>query len=112
MLSPTNWQQTPYGNPDAWHTFLGENARSHTLIRYQVVAQGFRQYNTVPLGDGGGAIWLAAHFNEHRDINHVLGLTPPPDLASYDLEDKEQFEDWMESHADEHRRINATLSIV
>lgn len=111
MISPSLWEQLPFGDVQAWTAFLGEHAQAHTLIATQAVRLGKPRYATYPLGDGGGVEWLTAHYFEHRSINHSLSLTPPPDLASYDLTDPEQFGDWLEAHAAEHERIHQVAVI-
>jgi hypothetical protein len=111
MISPQLWEEIPFGDVHAWQAFLGDHARMHSLTYYQAVQQGKPKWNTYPLGDGGGVEWLCAHYQEHLAINSSYGLTPPPDLASYNLKDPEQFLDWMEAHGEEHVRINQAANI-
>jgi len=112
MVNPTLWSQLPFGDLPAWQAFLGDHARAHALIFAQAVALSRPVYETYPLGDGGGTEWLTAHHLEHRAICHSLGISPPPDLASYRLDDPEQWSDWMQAHADEHVRVQSAAGIV
>ena len=112
MVNPLLWQDLPFGNLDAWATFLRDHAALHTALWLKTVVATKPQYDAHPLADGGGATWLWANQMEHVGAARRWGISEPPDLASYDLNEADQFADWMQSHAADHARLNNIAGIV
>ncbi len=62
-------------------------------------------------GKVGRRAWLDSHAMWHnllRPLANVTGI----DLASVDLENKEQFYSWLESHNFEHQLLDIAFNIV
>ncbi len=113
VMSPSLWQDVPYGDSDAWQDFLGVHSIQHGQLDKKILAlkPGFA-LKRYPLGDGGEGDWLFANQQQHVSECLALGIAGPPDLQSYDLKDKTQFLAWNQLHAQEHKRMNTAAGLV
>jgi hypothetical protein len=109
MVDPSLWGSVPFRNPTALLDFFGEHGLWHRAFSDAMFRFNGATYRTVPLGDGGTAVWLQAHQAEHQAMRTAAGLGTVPDLSSFDLGDRESFASFMFVHANEHRILRAVI---
>ena len=97
----------------AWLDFMGAHEIRHKVIADAVAAAG-KQTQSFPLADHSKADpqWLYDHYQMHIGLTVALGLPPPPDLASMDLENHSQFSDWLLLHSQVHDLVDAALGLT
>lgn len=94
-IAPLLLAQVPHKDPDAWRDYVGTvGLYLREIYRQIVVVNGKASYRTYPLGDGGGPEWQGALYHELINAARAQGIAGPPDLASHDLKDKQQFDAW------------------
>ena len=91
MISPTNWNNVPFRDATAWADFVGTHWLWHRAVAEHVRRTTGVSYRVYPIGDGGGSQWLYAVQRTYENAFAALGLSPPSDLSSYDLNDPEEF---------------------
>ncbi len=94
MIDTRLWGSVPYNNQTAWLDFLGQFDLWHRALVQKVTALTGKPYRTYPLGNGGGHEWLHAVQQQYVNASAALGLAPPPDLESYDLNQAGDFASW------------------
>lgn len=113
MIDPNLFSNIPFRNKTAWKDFTG------TLLLYwqqglapAIYALTGTAIRLFPIGDGGGAQWSQAVQSQYEEGCQALGITAPPDLASYDLSKEEEFQSFtfLISQTTQRLRIAAGLS--
>lgn len=91
MIDTRLWSSTPFKNPTAWADLTGSLELFHHALAQNVFALHHTTYAVQPLGSGRGAGWLEALQKQNADAAAALGIPPPPDLESYDLDQPGDF---------------------
>ncbi len=95
MIDTRLWSSTPFNNPTALIDLMGMIQLFHVGLTRQVALNGGRQYPVLPLGSGPlGREWLGALQQQYQDAAVAVGIAPPPDLQTYDLNDASDFASW------------------
>lgn len=94
MVDPSLWSNVPFRNPTAWADFVGQHWLWHRALAEHVTRTTGASYRVLPIGDGGGALWLQAVQATYVNACVALGLEPPSDFTSYDLSQAEDFASW------------------
>lgn len=133
-VSPLSWQDTVFGNRTALLDFAGTHMIQHQQLDARILAlvpgapvkrwpigdllktpPGFgREEPETAEGEGGVEVsdeWLKAHQQMHESEADALGATQPPDLTSYDLTVKDQWNAFHQIHAQHHLVLNAAAGL-
>ena len=112
MIDPSVFNNVPFRNPTAWKDFVGTHYLWWRALNEQIFALTGTAIREYPIGDGGGAEWLQAVQAQYVDASAALGLSPPPDLSSYDLTKAPEYASWtfLVSQAATRLRAAAGLS--
>jgi len=94
MVDPRLWASLPFNNRNAWIDFTGCFDLWHRALAAKVAALTGTTYKTYPLGNGVGTDWLHAVQRQYQNAAAALGIAPPPDLESYDLDQAGDFASW------------------
>lgn len=109
-LSP--FIDTPFEDDEAWEAFELAHGMAHERIYAAMLQKGF-MLNHYPLFDlERQSDWKLIHYSEHQSLYRALKLTGLPDLATVNLDQKDEFEDFMLYHAQVHSVLNVALGIT
>jgi hypothetical protein len=113
VIDPRLFSGLPFNNKTAWLDFLGV----HDLYWKQGLIPAIQgitgnSFKTYPLGGGGGADWLSAVQQTYQNAALALGVSPPPDLQSYDLGQASDFASWTFIISQELRRLSLAAGLA
>lgn len=94
MIDTRLWGSTPFQNQNAWLDLIGMLDLWHRALAQHITKTTGKSYRTFPLGNGGGTEWLHAVQTTYQNAAQALGVAPPPDLESYDLNSPGDFASW------------------
>ncbi len=105
-----------FGDAAGWGTWLVGHFRQH--LRYNAVLAGrtpsvqIATFNILQMGASAleKRFWLDAHQSWHallRPFANVTGI----DLASVDIDDRNQFYGWIDLHNQEHRVLDQAFGV-
>lgn len=94
MIDTRLWASTPFDNPTAFADLTGQIELFHHALAKQVFGLTGRAYPVYPLGSGRGAEWLQGVQAQYAAASAALGIAPPPDLGTYNLDDPGDFASW------------------
>ena len=102
---------SPFGNDEAFHDFLGHHEVAHQTINLFLARKG-HLVTVYPLAQSPkeSTDWLLDHNQMHQQIGWFISI-PMPDISEVDLNNQEQYADWMLTHAEMHQQIDAALGI-
>lgn len=96
-MSPLLWQSVPFGDKDAWSSFLRDHDMWHNELGKQT------RTRIVPMDDLRTN--LALHAIVHNDLADAYGVSPVGDLESFDLNDENSYVSWLYLHSLDHSRF-------
>ena len=103
---------TPFEDPDAWEAFELAHGLAHERI-YEAMLQAGKMLEHYPLFDlDRQSDWKLIHYSEHQSLYRALNIQGLPDLATVNLDKKDEWEDWMLFHAQVHSVLNVKLGIT
>jgi len=71
-----------------------------------------RSVTTLPVGTGAGrGPWLLLVQQMMNEACDALGVPPPPDLATYNLSDQDDFASWMYTMSQQGERLRITAGL-
>lgn len=94
MIDARMFASIPFRNQTALVDFAGLHFLWHTALARHVADTLNVQYRVLPIGNVGGRPWLEAIQQQYVSASLALGVPPPPDLATYDLNDPVDFASW------------------
>ena len=94
ILDPKLWASTPFNNRTALFDLAGQLELWLRAVAQRIATTTGRAIRTPALGTPGGPSWLQAIQATYIEAHDALGIAPPPDLASYDLNDPADFASW------------------
>jgi hypothetical protein len=103
LISPLLWQSVSFGDEDAYLDWLGQHGFWHDALA-AVTATPRLNFDDLRLE-------MLRHANVHAAVAKALGVPVAPDLASYDLRDRESFVGFMQTHALDHQRLRVAAAI-
>ena len=105
--------EVPFDKEDEWKAWMLDHSLQHDTIYIKMASLGkpFIKFPLTDANDPNDKDWMNNHQFEHEAIYALLGLVGMPDLASSDLDDKQQWQDWQQTHQDVHTYINNVLGI-
>lgn len=91
-VDPSVWSNVPFKNPTAWTDFVGTHYLYHVGLAQHVTLTTGETYRVYPIGDaGGGDVWQHAVQETYLNACRALGVSPPGELADFDLNDENDF---------------------
>lgn len=106
------WSSTPFRNQTAWVDLTGQIQQFHIALAPKVFAMTGQNYALLPLGTTTrNPTWLGALQEQYTNASLALGLGPPPNLASYDLDDPTDFASWTFTLGQFSRRLAVTAGL-
>lgn len=103
LISPLSFQSVPFGDPDAWLSFLRDHDMWHTELAKQT------QSRIVLLDDLRSN--LEPHALMHDELATAYNVSPVGDLISFDLNDEGSFQSWTYLHSLDHQRFQAASGL-
>jgi hypothetical protein len=105
LIAPLIWQGIPFDDPDSWSDFLGYHGSWHKVIA-ETLGNGMRWMNFDDLRNQG-----TMHQTIHDQIADRLGIPRGGDIASANLNAKDEFVNWQFVHALDHQRFRLVMGL-
>lgn len=112
MIAPTLWAGTPHDNRTALLDMAGTLELWFRGLAQTIHALTGTAVRVSPIGVPGGTAWLQSIQAMCAEAANALGLSPPPDLASYDLRDESDFQSWMFTMSQEGERLRVAAGLA
>ena len=115
MITDTRlWASTPFHNRTALLDLLGQVKLFHSALAEHVARAFDVSYALYPIGSPSNenAQWMDAIYQQCRAVARALGLPPPPDLSTYDLEDEGDWAAWTYELSNYHRALSIASGLV
>ena len=103
LISPLLWESIPFADETAFLDWLGQHQFWHNALS-QVTGTPVLLFDDLRME-------MLRHADTHAAVAHALQIPVAPDLASYDLRDRESFEGFHQVHALDHDRLRKAAGI-